>query len=169
MKKANILLSIIMCILVVMSPLACFADTQDSSVVYTTSAEGSLPATYSGNVDDIVSLKNPQLLISSTATKSYVVSAVAQTDSVICMYALNNQTGKYDKMYTDDGALMQSTIGASGLYAQSVNLNNGKNSFMLVALKGTNTEVIKFEITLNQGIIAKILNIGSDLSQLFSR
>ncbi len=158
-----------MCILVVSAPLACFADTQDSSVVYTTSSEGSLPATYSGNVDDIISLKNPQLLVSSTTTKSYVVSAVAQTGSVVSMYALNSESGKYDKMYTDDGVLMQSTIGASGLYAQSVNLNNGKNSFMIVASKGSNTEVVKFEITLNQGIIAKILNIGSDLSQLFSR
>lgn len=169
MKKANILFSIVMCILVVSVPFVSFADTQDSSVVYTTSAEGSLPATYSGNVNDIISLKNPQLLNSSTTTKSYVVSAVAQTGSVVSMYALNNATGKYDKMYTDDGVLMQSTIGASGLYAQSVNLNNGKNSFMIVASYGTNTEVIKFEITLNQGIISKILTIGSDLSQLFTR
>lgn len=168
MKITNKITAIIVSVIVACLPVVSMATPQ-TSVAYTTSSDGSLPATYSGNVDDIISLKNPQYLISSSTSKSYVISAVAKTDSVISVYSLNTETGKYDKVYTDDGVLMQSTVGASGLYAQSVNLNNGKNSFMIVASKDSNTEVIKFEITLNQSIIAKILNIGSDLSQLFTR
>ena len=114
-------------------------------------------------------MKNPQTLITSTTTKSYVISAVAQPDSVVSLYSYNAETDKYDRMISEDGVQMQIAVGASGLYAQSVNLNNGKNNIMLVATKGTNTEVVKLEITLNQSLVSKILSIGSDLTQIFGR
>lgn len=169
MRKVNKIIALILSTLILSAPIAAFADVQNTSVMYTTSSEGSLPATYSGNRDDIISLKNPQTLITSTTTKSYVISAVAQPDSVVSLYSYNPSTDKYDKMLSEDGVLMQTSVGASGLYAQSVNLNNGKNEIMLVATKGTDTEVIKLEITLNQNIVAKILSIGSDLAQIFGR
>ena len=169
MRKVNKIIVLILSTLILSAPIAAFADVQNTSVMYTTSSEGSLPATYSGNRDDIISLKNPQTLITSTTTKSYVISAVAQPDSVVSLYSYNPSTDKYDKMLSEDGVLMQISVGASGLYAQSVNLNNGKNEIMLVATKGTDTEVIKLEITLNQNIVAKILSIGSDLAQIFGR
>lgn len=169
MRKVNKIIALILSTLILSAPIAAFADVQNTSVMYTTSSEGSLPATYSGNRDDIISLKNPQTLITSTTTKSYVISAVAQPDSVVSLYSYNPSTDKYDKMLSEDGVLMQISVGASGLYAQSVNLNNGKNEIMLVATKGTDTEVIKLEITLNQNIVAKILSIGSDLAQIFGR
>ena len=169
MRKVNKVIALIMSALILTAPIAAFADVQNTSVMYTTSSEGSLPATYSGNKDDIISLKNPQTLITTTTTKSYVISAVAQPDSVVSLYSYNAETDKYDRMISEDGVQMQISVGASGLYAQSVNLNSGKNDIMLVATKGTNTEVIKMEITLNQSIVAKILSIGSDLTQIFGR
>ena len=169
MRKVNKIIALIMSTLILTAPIAAFADVQNTSVMYTTSSEGSLPATYSGNKDDIISLKNPQTLITTTTTKSYVISAVAQPDSVVSLYSYNAETDKYDRMISEDGVQMQISVGASGLYAQSVNLNSGKNDIMLVATKGTNTEVIKMEITLNQSIVAKILSIGSDLTQIFGR
>lgn len=168
MRKVNKVIALILSTLILTAPIAAFAD-ENTSVMYTTSSEGSLPSTYSGNRDDIISLKNPQTLITSTTTKSYVISAVAQPDSVVSLYSYNPETDKYDRMLSEDGVLMQISVGASGLYAQSVNLNNGKNEIMLVATKGTDTEVIKLEITLNQNIVAKILSIGSDLAQIFGR
>ena len=169
MKKANLIITILICILAISAPIAAFADVQDTSVMYTTSSEGSLPGNYSGNTDDIFSLKNPQELVTTSTTKSYVVSGIAQTDSVVSLYAYNSETGNYDRIYTDDGVLMETKVGASGLFAQSVNLNPGKNSFMIVATKGTGTEVIKLEITLDQNLFTKIINLGADLSQLFIR
>ena len=167
MRKVKKITALILTAFILTAPIATLADVQDTSVMYTTSSEGSLPATYSGNKDDIISLKNPQTLITSTTTKSYVISAVAQPETVVSLYSYNAATDKYDRMLSEDGVLMQISVGASGLYAQSVNLNSGKNNIMLVATKGADTEVIKLDITLNQGIIAKIINFGSDLSQLF--
>ncbi len=169
MRKVNKLIALILSTMILTVPVAAFADVKNTSVMYTTSSEGSLPATYFGNKDDIISLKNPQTLITSTTTKSYVISAVAKPDSTVSLYSYNPSSDKYDRMLSEDGVLMQTSVGASGLYAQSVNLNSGKNNIMLVATKGTDTEVIKLEITLNQSIVAKILSIGSDLSQIFGR
>ena len=149
-------------------PFVSFASI-DANVIYTTSSEGSLSSNFAGNATDIFSLKNPQEAVSATSTKSYVVSGIAQPDSIVSLYAYNSSTGNYDKMYTDTGVLMHTKVGASGLFAQSVNLNSGKNSFMIVATKGNSTQVIKLEITLNQSLFTKIINFGSDLSQIFIR
>lgn len=149
-------------------PFVSFASI-DANVIYTTSSEGSLSSNFAGNATDIFSLKNPQEAVSATSTKSYVVSGIAQPDSTITLYAYNSTTDKYDRMITDTGVLMQTKVGASGLFAQSVNLNPGKNSIMLVATKDNNTQVVKFEITLNQSLFSKIINFGTDLSQIFVR
>ena len=168
-RKVNKFIALILSTLILTAPVAAYADVQNTSVMYITSSEGSLPATYSGNRDDIISLKNPQTLITTTTTKSYVISAVAQPDSTVSLYSYNSETDKYDRMLSEEGVLMQTEVGASGLYAQSVNLNSGKNNIMIVASKGADTEVIKLEITLNQNIVAKILSIGADLAQIFGR
>jgi uncharacterized protein YfaP (DUF2135 family) len=146
-----------------------FVSYADGNVIYTTSSDGSLGSNFAGNVSDIFSLKNPKDPASSTSTKSYVVSGIAQPDSTISLYAYNSATDRYDRMYTEAGVLMQTKVGASGLFAQSVNLNTGKNSIMIVATKGNNTQVVKFEITLNQSLFSKIINFGTDLSQIFVR
>ena len=149
-------------------PFVSFASL-DANIIYTTSSEGSLNTNFAGNATDIFLLKNPQEAVSATSTKSYVVSGIAQPDSTITLYAYNSTTDKYDRMITDTGVLMQTKVGASGLFAQSVNLNPGKNSIMLVATKDNNTQVVKFEITLNQSLFSKIINFGTDLSQIFVR
>ena len=168
MKKKISIFSIFICIVLICIPFAVSAATSNA-VIYTTSSEGSLNANYSGNSTDLFSVKNPKDVVSTTSTKSYVVSGIAQPECVVSMYAHNSSTGNYDKMYTDSGVLMQTKVGASGLFAQSVNLNSGKNSFMIVATKGNSTQVVKLEITLNQSLLTKIINFGSDLSQIFVR
>ena len=70
-------------------------------------------------------------------------------------------------MVSEDGVLMETTVGASGLYAQSVNLNAGKNNIMVVAENAGGIEVIKMEITLNLGIVDKIKSFGASISQIF--
>ena len=168
LKNNKRIISILICIILACMPFATMASTVEG-VIYTTSSEGSLSANYSGNANDVFSLKNPKDAVTTTSTKSYVISGIAQPDSVISLYAYHSSTVNYHKMYTDTGVLMQTKVGASGLFAQSVNLNAGKNSFMIVATKGNSTQVVKVEITLNQSLFSKIINFGNDLSQIFVR
>lgn len=168
MRKKNILFSVLIVLVLICIPFVSSAAADDA-VIYTTSSEGSLAGNYSGNANDIFSLKNPNELVSTTSTKSYVVSGIAQPDSTISLYSYNSASARYEKMYTDTGVLMQTKVGASGLFAQSVNLNAGKNSFMIVATKGNSTQVVKLEISLNQSLFTKIINFGTDLSQIFVR
>ena len=70
-------------------------------------------------------------------------------------------------MISDAGYAMTSTVGASGLYAQSVNLNTGKNNIMVVASNAGGIEVIKLEITLNLGFVDKLKAFGASISQIF--
>ncbi|MBQ8525897.1 MAG: hypothetical protein IJ460_04180 [Clostridia bacterium] len=167
MKKSKMFLSLIVTAFVLMTPVISLADTEDNTIIYSTSAEGALPANYSGTASGIISIKNPSTLVSATTTKSYVISAVAQSGTAVTLYSYNSGTDKYEKMVSESGEIMQSTVGASGLYAQSVNLNAGKNNIMVVASNTSGTEVIKMEITLNLGFVDKIKSFGVGISQIF--
>ena len=167
MRKVNRVISLIMTTFVLLTPVVSLADTGDNTIIYSTSSEGSLPANYSGTTNDIIAIKNPDSLVSSTTTRSYVVSAVAKPNTVVALYAYNSLTDKYEKMISDAGFAMTSTVGASGLYAQSVNLNTGKNNIMVVASNAGGIEVIKLEITLNLGFVDKLKAFGASISQIF--
>ena len=167
MRISKKVISIIMTALIMITPVISLADTEDNTIIYSTSSEGSLPATYTGTTSDLIFVKNPATLVSSTTTRSYVVSAVAKPDTKVTLYSYNIETDKYEKMVSEDGVIMESTVGASGLYAQSVNLNAGKNNIMVVAENNSGIEVIKMEITLNLGIVDKIKSFGASISQIF--
>lgn len=167
MRKSKAITALIISAFVLMAPVISLADTVDNPVIYSTSAEGALPTSYSGNATGIISVKNPSTLVSATTTKSYVISAVAQSDTTVTLYSYNSATDKYEKMVSESGEIMQSTVGASGLYAQSVNLNSGKNNIMVVASNTNGIEVIKMEITLNLGFVDKIKSFGVGISQIF--
>ena len=167
MKITKRILCAIIAAILMMAPAVSLADTSDGSVVYNTTSEGSLPANYSSTTRDLIVVKNPTTLISSTTTKSYVISAVAKPGAKVTLYSYNNSTGRYDRMLTENYAPMETTVGASGLYAQSVNLNSGKNNIMVVAKNSAGVEVVKMEITLNLGFVDKIKNFGVSVSQIF--
>ena len=167
MRKSKRVISIILTAFVMLAPIVSLANTGDNTIIYSTSSEGSLPATYSGSVSGLITIKNPETLVSSTTTRSYVVSAVAMPNTIVTLYAYNAQTDKYEKMFSESGEAMTTTVGASGLYAQSVNLNTGKNNIMVVASGTSGVEVIKMEITLNLGFVDKLKSFGVSISQIF--
>lgn len=168
MRKSKKLIALLLTSAFVFAqPVVSLADTVDNSVIYSTSGYETLPANYSGNATNLIFVKNPASLVSSTTTKSYVISAVAQSGTNVALYAYNSAEGRYEKLYTEGGVAMQSTVGASGLYAQSVNLNSGKNTIMVVASGAGGTEVIKLDITLNQGFVNKIKSFTVGISQIF--
>ena len=106
-----------------------------------------LPMDYEGNTTELIDIKNPEALQSTTANKACVISAVAASGTTVTLYTPNAETGTYVKMYADDVAL-ESVVGAAGLYAQNLELSYGTNTILVVATSGTSVETVKLEITL---------------------
>ena len=107
-----------------------------------------LPADYSGSVNYLIDIRNPESIISSTTNKACVISAIALPGTTVTLYSLNRETNTYDKIYAD-GKALEATVGASGLYAQNIELKSGLNSIMVVAsANGETIETVKLEITL---------------------
>ena len=160
--------SMLIITLMVVTPLVSFADTaQSPAILYSTNADQFVPADYSGNSTELIDVKNPASFVSATTTKSYVVSAIATPNTTVSLYSYNILSGRYEIMVSEAGEKMIATVGASGLYAQSVNLNSGKNNIMVVAVNGASTEVVKLEITLNQSLFNQLKSFAVGLTQIF--
>lgn len=111
-------------------------------------ASENLPKDYEGNSNYLIDIRNPESIISSTTGKICVISAVALPNTTVTLYSLNTSSNTYEKMYAD-GKALEATVGASGLYAQSIELKSGLNNIMVVAsANGEVIETVKLEITL---------------------
>lgn len=129
--------------------------------VISMAAAENLPADYSGSVSYLIDIKNPESIISSTTSKTCVISASAVCGTTITLYSLNTETNTYDKMYID-GKALEATVGQSNMYAQSIELKNGLNSIMVVAsANGEVFETVKLEITLLKS------SVSSDVKSLW--
>lgn len=122
-----------------------------------------LSADFAGNTDTLISIKNPESAVTSTSNKACVISAVAADGTTVTLYRLDSNKGTYVKMYAD-GKALESVVGAAGLYAQNIDLTYGTNNILVVATSGTNTEVVKLEITLiKNNLIDTIKNIWQNI------
>lgn len=111
-------------------------------------ASENLPKDYEGNSNYLIDIRNPESIISSTTGKICVISAVALPNTTVTLYSLNTSSNTYEKMYAE-GKALEATVGASGLYAQSIELKSGLNNIMVVAsANGEVIETVKLEITL---------------------
>ncbi len=163
-----LLIALLLCIAVV--PFSAFADVSDASyeVMYYTVSAGSLPSNYSGNTTNLINVRNPSQDSISTTTRSYAISAIAKNGVVVTVYAYNTATNCYEKVYNENNQLMQTTVGASNLYAQTLSLKNGANKFMLVAEKDGMTQTAKFEVTLlNSSFKDKLKSLTIGLIDMF--
>ena len=123
-------------------------------------AAENLPKDYNGTVNYLVDIKNPESVISSTTSKTCVISASAVCGTTI------TATDKYEKMYID-GKALEATVGQSNMYAQSIELKNGLNSIMVVAsANGEAFETVKLEITLLRSSVSN--NVKSLWQSLLS-
>lgn len=146
-------------------------DTDDSSygVMYYTVSQDALASDYTGNVTNLINVRNPSAGTVNTTTKSFAISAIAKSGVTITVYAFNNTTNLYEKVYDENNQLMQTVVGASNLYAQTLMLKQGSNKFMLVASKDGLVQTAKFEVTLLKASFKdklKYLTIG--LVDMFS-
>ena len=117
-----------------------------------------LPASYSGTVDYLIDIRNPETIVSTTTNRNCVISAVAVRGTKVTLYAYNPATGSYEILRNAHGDKLESYVGSSGLYVQQITLKDGLNSIMVVAHSSTVTyEVVKLEISLlNQGYMDKV-------------
>ena len=117
-----------------------------------------LPAYYSGTVDYLIDIRNPETIVSTTTNRNCVISAVAVKGTKVTLYAYNPSTGSYEILRNAQGNKLESYVGSSGLYVQQITLKDGLNSIMVVAHSSTVTyEVVKLEISLlNQGYMNKV-------------
>ena len=117
-----------------------------------------LPAYYTGTVDYLIDIRNPETIVSTTTNRNCVISAVAVKGTKVTLYAYNPSTGSYEVLRNAQGNKLESYVGSSGLYVQQITLKDGLNSIMVVAHSSTVTyEVVKLEISLlNQGYMNKV-------------
>ena len=127
-------------------------------LVSSASSAVSLPASYSGTVDYLIDIRNPETIVSTTTNRNCVISAVAVKGTKVTLYAYNPATGSYEILKNARGDRLESYVGSSGLYVQQITLKDGLNSIMVVANSSTVTyEVVKLEISLlNQGYMNKV-------------
>lgn len=118
----------------------------------------SLPAYYTGTVDYLIDIRNPETIVSTTTNRNCVISAVAVKGTKVTLYAYNPVTGSYEILKNAWGDKMESYVGSSGLYVQQITLKDGLNSIMVVANSSSVTyEVVKLEISLlNQGYMNNV-------------
>jgi len=125
-----------------------------------------LPADFEGSVNYLIDIRNPESIISSTTNKSCVISAVALPGTTVTLYSFNDETNTYEKMYVE-GRALEATVGASGLYAQNIELSNGLNTIMVVAsANGETIETVRLEITLLKNSVSE--NVKSLWQSLLS-
>ena len=133
----------------------------------------SLPASYSGTVDYLIDIRNPETIVSTTTNRNCVISVVAVKGTKVTLYAYNPWTGVYEVLTNAHGERMETYVGSSGLYVQQITLKDGLNSIMVVAHSTSVTyEVVKLEISLlNQGYMdnvnAKFKSNGIGVKDIF--
>jgi len=133
----------------------------------------SLPAYYSGTVDYLIDIRNPETIVSTTTNRNCVISAVAVKGTKVTLYAYNSATGTYEVLKNAYGEKLETYVGSSGLYVQQITLKDGLNSIMVVANSSSVTyEVVKLEISLlNKGYMdnvnAKFKSNGIGVTDIF--
>ena len=110
------------------------------------------------NTKALVTVTNPEGSSDITFDNSYVLSGYGEIGTVVTVYFFNSEKGLYEKLYKTvttvgaDGVIatekqsVSSTIGESTLFFNTVNLEQGSNSYMLYAEKGDLVQIGKFYI-----------------------
>jgi hypothetical protein len=127
-----------------------------------------------GNTKALITVTNPEGTSDLTFDNSYVFSGYGEIGTVVTVYYFNSDSGLYEKLYKtvttvgEDGVVateQQSascTIGESTLFFNTVNLEQGTNSYMVYAEKDDLVQIGKFFIIKhNYNIIDVIRSWGA--------
>ena len=112
-----------------------------------------------GNTYDLIVITNPQNQKDSTFDSTYVVSGYGKEGTVVTLYRYDSTEKVYKKVYNetqyvDEKGTTQTmsseatvTIGASGLFMNSLAISQGSQDFIVRAENGDAVQVMKFSIT----------------------
>lgn len=131
MKKKVALLTLIVFLICCVNVYAAPASIAPADVVSTTSG--------------ILTITNPSTETISSYSKSHNISGYAASGAELSIYYLNN--GTYYPLYKD-GRPVISTVGASGMFINPINLSYGENNLLIRAELNGKVQYAKKVITI---------------------
>lgn len=102
------------------------------------------PANAVSTTSGILTITNPSTESISSYNKSHNISGYAASGAELSIYYLNN--GTYYPLYKDGRAIV-STVGASGMFINPVNLSYGENNLLIRAELNGKVQYAKRTIT----------------------
>ena len=112
-----------------------------------------------GNSNSLVVVTKPQNQKDSTFNASYIISGYGKEGTVVTLYNYSANDGVYKKMfnntqYVDASGAIQDTqtaaevkIGASGLFINTITLNQGANDILVRAENADRVQLMKLSLT----------------------
>lgn len=147
------ILSAIIALIIITMPVLSFASPE----IIANGAQSS--------VSYLMQIKNPESDTTTTSNQTYMISAVALADTIVALYTYSPSSNVYTRMYDENGNPLEVKVGASGLYAQEIGLNQGSNKIMVRAQREQNeVQVFYLEINvLGKGFLSKIKTFAQNL------
>ena len=112
-----------------------------------------------GNTYDLIVITNPQNQKDSTFDSGYIISGYGREGTVVTLYWHDAGENVYKKIYNEtqyidgNGQTQKAyseatvTIGASGLFMNTVNLAQGGNNILVRAENGDKVQLMKLSVT----------------------
>ena len=112
-----------------------------------------------GNTYDLMVITNPQNQKDSTFDSTYIVSGYGKEGTVVTLYRFDAAENVYKKVYNetqyvDENGVTQTTyseatvtIGASGLFMNTLVLMQGAQNLLVRAENGENVQIMKIALT----------------------
>lgn len=112
-----------------------------------------------GNANDLVAVTKPKNQKDSTFDSSYIVSGYGKEGAQVSFYLYSGEDAVYKRIMNDiqyvstDGTVQTAKVpaevkvGASGLFINTVSLNQGANDILLYAEKNDKVQLMKLSIT----------------------
>ena len=102
-----------------------------------------------GNVANILVIKKPENAQSQSNKRVYPVSGVADPGCTLTVLEYNSEDGLYYPKADSEGKVLQTTVGASGLFCFNVQLGDGDNNLAVQAVTADNTKVQRVFFKIN--------------------
>ena len=116
--------------------------------------------------DSLLYIKKPASHSATTSERTYTVSAVGKPGVDVTVYRKSAYDGNFYRVF-QKGYILESTIGASGVYVVSIELLEGGNKMIVYAENSEERQIIKIDITrLSQSQLEKIKSLS--IGDLFS-
>ncbi len=122
-------------------------------------APDTISADAAGNSNSLVVVTKPKNQKDSTFGNSYIISGYGKEETVVTLYSYSVNDGAYKKMfnttqYVDASGAIQNTqtaaevkIGASGLFMNTISLNQAANDILVRAENGDRVQLMKLSLT----------------------